>query len=404
MSKLYPGSQQVAPMKYANMPSQTKVDEVMTSTDWVLQEKYDGAWYQLEKTDDGEIYLFGRTLSKVTGEYTEKIANVPWLESWAFDLPNGTTLIGEIYIPGGHSNDTTKIMGCLPKKAIERQKEVYVQYMVFDCIRYSGLDLTDKPFETRYEILSYSLGDLFSHAEWGPASYWEDEHVKLVEAYALYDSDIFSQCETWDNNHWEKHNSFQEKLNEIFAHGGEGAVFKKIDCPYRAGKRTTANQMFKIKEHIDSIDLVVIDVLDPEMEYTGKELDCWPYWVERGEFEENGIYSWIKCEGNKYIDSQTNPHIFKPVTKHWFYGWKNALRVGAYNESGELVPIGTVASGLTDNLRADLAANPNNYIGHVCELSCMSVNKKDYTIRHGVFMRMRDDKDATDCKIEEIFA
>lgn len=404
MSELYPGSQQVPPMKYAATPVQAKVDAVMTSTDWVLQEKYDGAWYQLEKTDDGEIYLFGRTLSKVTGEHTEKIANVPWLKDWAFSLPNGTTLIGEIYIPGGHSNDVVKIMGCLPEKAIERQKETRVQYMVFDCIRYRGLDLTNEPFEKRYDTLAYSLGDLFSHAEWGVASYWEDEHVKLIKAYSLYDSDIFSQCETWDNDHWERHNSFQEKLNQIFAHGGEGAVFKKTDCPYRAGKRTTASQMFKIKEHIDSIDLIVMDVLNPEMEYTGKEIESWPYWACKIEGKTHSNSLWELEEFNYYDNYLEHPNKYLPVTKPYYYGWKNALKVGAYNESGEVDAIGTVASGLTDELRADLAANPDNYIGHVCELSCMSVNKKDHTIRHPVFLGMRDDKDAIDCKIEEIFA
>lgn len=351
-------------MKYATTPPQSKVDAVLKSKDWIMQEKYDGAWYQLEKTDDGEIYLFGRTLSKVTGEYTEKIDNVPWLKDWAKLLPNGTTLIGEIYIPGGHSNDVTKIMGCLSEKAIERQKTVHVQYMVFDCIRYNGEDLCNEPFARRFEhYIVYMLGDLFSSSCALDGYYEEDPHVKIANTWKIeQESDELKK-------------DYSDILRDIFARGGEGCVFKHKDSIYRPGMRTTARQMFKCKEHIDSIDLVIMDVLDPEKHYNGTELDSWPYW-------ENKI----------------------PVTKPYYYGWKNALKLGAYDNEGKLVEVCRVASGLTDEIRADLGADPNNYIGNVCQLSCMSLNKEDFTIRHPVFEQFRFDKNANDCKIEEIFS
>lgn len=390
----YPMSLQVAPMKYANTPSQDKVDAAMVSTDWYMQEKFDGAWYMLEKIDNEHIYLFGRTTSKVTGELTEKSANVPHIVDWAKQIPDGTTLIGEIYIPGGHSNTVTTVMGCLPEKAIMRQEQQgYVQYKVFDCIRYAGEDLCDKPFSYRYgEIL---MNQLYND--------WNDD-IQCVVAYTLDDDSLGMKCETWGKDHWEPHDTFQIKLNEIFARGGEGAVFKKKDCPYRPGKRTTASQMFKMKEHIDSIDLVVMDVLDPVKEYTGKELDTWPYWgYISGEHTPYSDIIPIEIQKKKPSDYEISRNWLVPVTKPYYYGWKNALKIGAYDESGVLNEIGTVASGLTDEIRADLAANPNNYIGSVCELSCMSVNKKDHTIRHPVFMRFRDDKDPHDCLISEIF-
>lgn len=73
----YPGSFQIDPMRYGNKPSESIIEKTWASKDWFMQEKIDGAWYQLEKTALGDIYLFGRTKSKVTGEYTEKITNVP---------------------------------------------------------------------------------------------------------------------------------------------------------------------------------------------------------------------------------------------------------------------------------------------------------------------------------------
>ena len=76
----YPYSMQIEPMRYGNKPSESVILQTWESGDWFAQEKKDGAWYQLEKTTFGDIYLFGRTKSKVTGEYTEKIANVPHIE------------------------------------------------------------------------------------------------------------------------------------------------------------------------------------------------------------------------------------------------------------------------------------------------------------------------------------
>lgn len=367
---LYPGSQQVAPMRFANKPGQAELMKVFSSNDWVAQEKKDGAWYQLEVTDDGEhIYLFGRTESKVTGEYTEKIANVPHIEHWATYLPAGTTLIGEIFVPGGKSNDVTKIMGCTPANAYKRQFDslIYggpIHYYIFDCIRYKGQSLLDIPYIERYKkYLVKELQDLF-------------KDVRYMEL-----------APTWEDN-------FQEHLAEIFAKGGEGMVFKRKDSIYEPNKRPKTS--FKYKEHLDSIDLICMECLDPVMEYTGKELESWQYWYDK-ELKEPfyaGIGAIENCiQNNKYI----------PVTKPFFYGWKNAMRLGAY-KNDQIIEVCRVASGLNDLLRSSMADNPNNYIGHVVEIECMSINKKDGTVRHPVFKRIREDKGAEDCLYDEIFS
>lgn len=369
-SSLYPGSQQCAPMKYGNKPSDSQVLLSWESGDWVAQEKKDGAWYQLEKTNDGKIYLFGRTISKKTGEYTEKIANVPHIESWASYLPNGTIIIGEIYVPGGKSNDVTKIMGCTAANAYKRQFQTNeyggpINYYIFDCIKYDGKDLINEPFIERYNYLK------------------KIEEETLITIAPLY----------YDN--------FEEHLNDIFAAGGEGMVFKKKDCPYRPGKRTTTSQAYKYKEHMDSVDLVCIALLDPVWEYTGKEIETWPYWMERGETDSTGNFNWLPCNENYYEESLYNPHIFKPVTKPAYYGWKNAMQLGAYKD-GKIIDVGRVASGFTDEDRANMAGHPENYLNKVIEVECMSTTK-DGALRHPVFKRVREDKDPQDCLWDEIF-
>ena len=146
MSELYSGSYQLEPMKYNGKPSQALIDEAFKGNgQWVAQQKYDGALYMLEKIDNDHIYLFARTKSRKTGELVEKSANVPHIVEWAKSLPDDTVLLGEIYVPGGKSNDVTKIMGCTPTNAIARQKGTsyggFIHYDVFDCIRFNGINL-----------------------------------------------------------------------------------------------------------------------------------------------------------------------------------------------------------------------------------------------------------------------
>ena len=51
-----------------------------------------------------------------------------------------------------------------------------------------------------------------------------------------------------------------------------------------------------------------------------------------------------------------------------------------------------------------MAENPNKYIGKVVALDCMSIDKKERTLRHPVFKEFREDKPAKDCLISEIFS
>ena len=343
MSTLYPESYQIPVMKYASKISDQQVQLAFSSGQWLGQEKKDGALYQLEKTKSGYVYLFSRSVSKKTGELAEKSDNFPHIKQWAFEnLPNKTVIVGEIYVVGGHSNDVTKLSGCLPQNAINRQFKMDnyggpAHYYMFDVLYWNGESLLNKGFENRVKYLN-NLN--------------ETEYVEIAK--------------TIDSN-------FEEELQKIFSAGGEGMVFKKKDCPYRAGMRATTKQAFKWKEHMDNLDFVCIGLEDPVKEYTGKEIETWPYWEDD-----------------------------MAVTKPYYYHWKNAMRVGVY-KNNKIIEIGRVASGFTDEMRADMAAHPEKYLDQVVEISCMSVDKKVGTFRHPVFCQMRYDKNPKECLWEEIF-
>ena len=257
-------------------------------------------------------------------------------------------------------------MGCTAANAYKRQFESDeyggpIHYYIFDCIRYNGRSLLDTPYIERYEeYLEYQLGDLF-------------DFEKYVELAPLYRT------------------NFEKHLRNIFSAAGEGMVFKHKNSLYRPGARTSPlREAYKYKEHLDSLDLVCMELLDPVMEYTGKELNTWPHWYDK-EYDE------ILYAGSGAISMMIESDRYIPVTKPYALGWKNAMRLGAYKD-GKLVEICRVASGLTDALREDMASNPEAYLGKVIEIECMSVNKKDGTVRHPVFLCVRFDKDAADCK------
>lgn len=372
--ELYPEAENlmIEPMLIWKLPAgkESMLSEVCSNGEYFLEEKIDGAFYQFVKTKN-HSYLFGRTVSKLSGILTEKSDNVPHLKEALNCLPAGTILIGEIYVPGGTSKDTVSIMGCLPALAIKRQEKEPIHYYVHDIIAYDTVNLIDSPADLRYKIL---------------AAIWKKHDLNQYSFLRLatrVDEDM------------------EAEISRILKSGGEGAVLKKKDYPYTPGKRP-AWSTIKVKQ-MDSIDLICTGFCDATKEYTGKELATWEYWEERGERSQDGEYTWLLSEGQYYEDYFHNPHIYRPVTKPYFLGWKTAIRIGAYNDNGELVDLGTVSSGLTDDNKREMTENPDLWLGHVVALDCMQIDKKEHTLRHPVFKCKRDDKDAKDCVISEIF-
>lgn len=328
---------------------------------WFAQLKKDGALYMYVKGLGGENYLFGRTVSKKTGLLTEKSANVPHIIEAFHDIPNGTIILGEIYYPGKTSKDVTSIMGCLPAKAIERQNGSYgpIHYYIYDCLVFNGVSLLSYDNWTRYQVIEKVFKKY----------YLKREEIELANIYT---------------------ENLYEEVGKALAAGEEGMVFKKKTGLYEPGKRPTT--MLKAKQ-VDYIDAIIIGFKDPTPQYTGKEITTWEYWVGTDDHEARlpvGCHYGNLCA--------------IPVTKHYYYGWKNAIEIGAYDNEGKLHYIGTIASGLTDFMREDMSINPEKYLHKVVEIQCMMKDNKEKTLRHGFFLRIRDDKDAKDCKLKDIFS
>lgn len=364
VEKLYPGAGELMiepQLIHKGTDSQLKACD---DGEWFAELKKDGALYMYVKGTEGQNYLFGRTVSKKTGLLTEKSANVPHIIEAFHDIPYGTILLGEIYYPGKTSKDCTSIMGCLPQKAIERQNKEYgpIHYYVYDCLEYNGISLLPYDNWSRYQILQA----IWKHCiVEGSVIPW------TVELAAAVTEDIYAS------------------IGQALAAGEEGMVVKKKTALYESGKRPMT--MLKAKQ-VDYIDAVIMGFKDPTVEYSGKEIEGWQYWMT-----EEGINLPVGCHYGEFKD----PIV--PITKHAYYGWKNAIEIGAYDESGSLHSIGTIASGLTDFMREDMSLHPEKYLHKVVEIQCMMKDNKEQTLRHGFLISIREDKDEKDCKLKDIF-
>ena len=377
--ELYPGAEDMMQesMLIWKLPAgkENMMSEVCENGQYFAEEKLDGAWYQFTKGVNGEKYLFGRTISKVTGLMTEKGGNVPHILS-AFDcLPNGTALIGEIYFPGGTAKDTVTIMGCLSAEAIKRQESGRgkIHYYVHDIIFYDGVNLMGTGAWDRYRILK---------AIWEKHDLRKFDYLRLAE---VVERDI------------------EDEVSRILKSGGEGMVLKKRDAIYYPGKRP-AWTAIKFKQ-MDDIDLVCTRTIPATRNYTGKDIDTWQYWEHEG-LDGNNEPFVETVIGNYYSYYLQNESYgrYTPITKPYALGWHTAVGIGLYNDAGELIEIGTVSSGLTDEIKEDMGKTPENYIGKVLSVHCMSKDKKSYTLRHPVFTAWREDKNKKECTFKDVFS
>ena len=353
--------------KYWSFPSSTKeniknkVKEYILSGAYIGSRKMDGALYKFIKNDDGTMELLGRNKS-VNGDYLNKIDWVPHLHNFFNALPNGTCILGELYFPNNEgSSNVTKIIGCLKDKAIKRQNDGdKLHYYIFDILAYDGEILYTQPIEDRILYL-YNV-NLIANAlpaiEIDVANYYEGESL-------------------WD------------KLQKILYTGGEGIVITKKGTCYQPGKRP-ARQTIKVKKEIqDTLDVIIIGAKKPTRNYNGNNLSSWKYW-------EN-IITDEKINKELY-EEYSNGAPVEPVTKAYFYDYPTSFEIGVY-KGENLVRIGSVSG-----IQEIILKNWKQYIGKVCEISCMEIMNETKGLRHPKFIQIREDKDKKDTtKWEDIF-
>jgi ATP-dependent DNA ligase len=343
------------------------------SGDWLGAEKKDGYFAKLIKDEDGNIILYSRSRG-VNGKFADKHEWVPHLNPFFEELPNGTCLLGELYLPSqpGSKNITT-IMGCLKDKAVARQdKGEKLHFYVFDCLAWGGRSLINEKFVSR--ILNVEL-------------IAKGAYLKEYVSAAWYKSGK----ELW------------AMLQEILARGDEGIVITHKDGKYEPGKRPSKTTLKIKKELKQTIDCFFTGRGSaPTHEYTGKEIETWQYWEH--------ITTHEKLNGDYYRDYQMGKSIM-PITKGWYNGWYGSLEIAVLRkkvgskckigdtvyEDYEVYPIGWL-SGLPDEMKAD----PSKFAFKPIEVTAMEYDAVCHTLRHGKMVGWRNDLTITDCTLDKI--
>lgn len=339
------------PQDYENPKAKAMIENA--GNQYICTKKNDGEWGRFIVDEGGKVTIQSRTISKVTGEYGNKTELLPHLVEQLKLLPPQTVFLGEICYDdvSKTSKDVGAILRCLPAKAIARQSGNNPKLVVeaFDLLAFGGKDYSAAPFEVRFAALLDSGIDVLHHFS--------------VTPYVMSD--------------------FEDFLQDILAHCGEGIVIHRKGYIYAPGKRPAWSTL-KVKKIVQELELPVVGLIEPSRTYEGKDPENWNYWM--GTYD-NGEKVWIPhAPGN--IDREAGL-TWEPVTKPYYMDWKNGVIV---DNHGTLV---RVTSGLSDDdrewLASEEAAKAVENGELIATVTCMEIDKESGSLRHPRLVRLRTD-------------
>lgn len=343
------------PSSYDKSRKQEQLNLMLYSDEYLASEKKDGYWEMLLKDSDGNIFM--RARAKGVKGWICKEKWVPHLQDFFDNIPNGSCLLTEVYLPGKTSKSITSILGCKEDKAIQRQKETgFLRMYIFDVLAWDNNILLNTPIINRKDYLK----QLPKH-----------EYVDIAE-------------------YWTSPNDIHTNWLRILSNGGEGVVLTKKNYCYSPGQRT-ARMTLKLKKELEEY----LDVFltgrwkEAVKEYRGDCLDTWQYWYD--ELKEERVFG--------DLGSRINNDSIVPVNRLWFKQYAAAIEI-ALIINNKVTPIGYI-SGIPDDIREDIVKNSDKWKGRVVEVQAMEIDSSgDYpTLRHAKIINWRapEDKKWTDC-------
>ena len=353
------------PTKGKNLKEE--LNNMIYSGDFCLSHKKDGYWFTIIKDNKGE--LFSRPRNKnVQGGYTSKIEWIPHIAETFKNIPNGTILIGEIYLKNNEqSKAVTSLLGCLKDKAIQRQeKGEKLTFYIFDCLAFDGHNISQNELIERVDV------------------------AKMIYEKFLRNNPYIEMAE-----YVEEPNKMMDYIASVLEAGGEGVVVQRKDNPYEFGKRT-ARHSLKVKKELDKeVDCFLTgNYKDATWEYTGKEVENWKYWFD--------LKNNQKKEGIFYEDFQNGAPI-EPISKGAFFGWAGSVEIGVV-KGEEIIPIGWI-SNVTEEVKRGIVEDNSSWARRVVKINAMMMESDTHNFRHARIIEWRNPEDMSwrDCTFEKVF-
>lgn len=292
--------------------------------DYSVEEKYDGFSYL---NVDGNF--FSKRLSEAKGSEGQpinKTNHVPHLSNIlkAVNQMCGCDLHGELYMPGGISDNMTSIMGCTEDEAQRRQAviqetegyDALPHFMLIDLRAIYGKSLINEPHRVRRALLAYV--------------YWKYINLFDTHGFIKLTEDLIGDP--------------QVHFKRIVLSGGEGIIIKREDGLYIPGKKP-ANNWIKGKKKVTH-DVVLLGLNNNG---TGKNVDL--------------------------FGSMEFGHII----------------------DGKLIKCGNCTSGISDEMRNYIYRNADELIAKKQVFEIEAIQESVKSFRNPVFLKLRDDKDWTEC-------
>ncbi len=203
-------------------PLDNDVQHLGPINEWRAEWKWDGIRAQIIKRQN-QVFIWTRGEELVTDIFPE-------LKQAAIFLPNGTVIDGEIVPWNGHApKNFAELQRRIGRKNVSKKilNEIPVILVAYDLLEFSGADIRHKALSWRVETLS-------------------DLIVQLPE-------DRFIPSTHIPAGSWQ---TLAAARNDARSRGVEGLMLKRLDSPYRVGRRR--GEWWKWKVDPLTVDAVLI--------------------------------------------------------------------------------------------------------------------------------------------------
>lgn len=378
------------PSSYSREKRELELDHMIASGLYSFQLKTDGNYSAFICDTDGDKRIISRGVSTVTNEYGRIEDRLFFFEAVANAFNKPTRIMAEVYYDKGIDRNVGSVLRATPIKSKSIQDEhFYIE--ASKTIKFSAKDRRDiESNEFRNQKLKWRIFDVWYYdGEDLMNTPWIDRQKYVKAAAERINHPLVTYVHAYPMDE-----TFYDKLNTIFAAGGEGVVCYKNSSLPEPGKRT-AHKTLKVKRELEHlIDCVITGTEPATTDYTGKEIGTWQYWQD--------IRSGEKFVGQLFGDYQGGRSI-KPISRGAYMDWPGAIYVSVYNNDHQLIQLCKVAN-LTDDFKEDLKNNFSDWYLCPVTIGGMAISEATgLSIRHPYLKSIRkNDISPDDCTLAKI--